>query len=157
MQQFDWGDIDETDDEFLQRNNWLFQKDIQVEKMINKLKLKLKNIRNWNRMLQCPIEIMYSGYPKDKEIMCVVSFKKPLNYHICIIIKFSPDTKLVFVNYQHNYIELDNTEINSDVKIINFISNIITQHVKGTYKECDELNVCKLTPSWLNLTPKPHA
>ena len=45
MQQFDWSDIDETDGEFLQQNSWLFQKDIQVEKMINKLKLSIPDIR----------------------------------------------------------------------------------------------------------------
>ena len=45
MQQFDWSDIDETDDDFLPQNNWLFQKDIQVEKMINKLKLSIPDIR----------------------------------------------------------------------------------------------------------------
>ena len=95
-------------------------------------------IKDWNRLLQYPISIGYSGWPKDNELLCTAWFKKPLDYHIVVVIKFSPEISRVFVNYEHNYIEFDIMSMhpsNIAIKIVNFISKIITQHVKGTYKE----------------------
>jgi len=153
MQQFDWGDDDETDDEFLQRTKWLFQKNPRVDNILNTIKSKLNLIKDWNRLLKYPVEITYSGWPKDNELLCTAWFKKPLDYNIVIVIKFSPDINRVFVNYEHNYIECDIIYINNvAIKIVNFISKIITQHVKGTYKEWDELKDCNTLrvkmPSW---------
>ena len=60
MEKFDWGDLDETDDEFFARTNELFQRNPHVEKLINIWKLKIKNMRNWSRILNNPIEIEFS-------------------------------------------------------------------------------------------------
>ena len=158
MSKFDWGDYDETDTEFLQRNNWLFKKNPRVDSILNTIKSKLNLIKDWNRFLQYPVEITYSGYHKDNELLFTSWFKKPLDYHIVIVIKFSPDIRQVFVNYEHNYIEFDIMSMhhsNIAIKIVNFISNIVTQHVKSTYKEWDELKDCNTRsvrssnkPSW---------
>lgn len=152
MRQFNWGDDDETDDEFLQRNNWLFKKNPRVDSILNTIKSKFNLIKDWNRFLKYPVEITYSGWPKDNELLFTSLFKKPFDYNIAIVIKFSSDISHVFVNYEHNYIEFDIMSMhisNIAIKIVNFISNIITQHVKGTYKECNTRSVHSSNkPSW---------
>ena len=144
MTQFDWGDSDETDDEFLSRTNELFQRNPRIEKLINIWKFKIKNIRNWSRILSNPIEIAFLGYPKNNEVFCAVSFKIPINYNIVFDILFSPDIKRVFARYEHNFVEFDVTS----EKILDFINTIINQHVNGTYKECNTAARGPI-PSWV--------
>lgn len=144
MAQFDWGDSDETDDEFFSRMNELFQRNPRIEKLINIWKFKIKNIRNWSRILSNPIEIAFLGYPKNNEVFCAVSFKIPINYNIVFDIRFSPDIKRVFARYEHNFVEFDVTS----EKILDFIITIINQHAKSTYKECNAA-MHRPMPSWV--------
>ena len=144
MEKFDWGDLDETDDEFFSRTNELFQRNPHVEKLINIWKFKIKNMRNWNRILNNPIEIEFSGYPKNNEVFFAVSFKKPINYNIVFDILFSPDIKRVFARYEHNFVEFDVTS----EKILDFINTIINQHANSTYKECNT-DMSRPMPSWV--------
>jgi hypothetical protein len=141
MDQFDWGDSDETDDEFLSRTNELLKRTPLVEKMINIWNFKIKNIQ-WNKALHNPM-IAYLGYPKNNTILCSISFKNSKQSHLSFIIQFSPDIKRVFASYEHNFVEFD---VASE-KILDFISTIINQHINGTYKECDDDN--KPMPSWV--------
>ena len=131
MTDFDWGNNDEDDEEYFNRQQYLFEKNPVVSNILDMLKQKIKNIRDWNRILKYPISIGYLGYPKYNELSCNVSFGKPINYNIGILIQFSPDIKRVFVRHENTLIEFDilNDLNNTVTKIVNFINTMIKQHI----------------------------
>jgi hypothetical protein len=130
MSEFDWGNSDDDEDQYFKSQQKLFVEHPVVSKILNNLKLRIKNIRDWNRILNT-IDVKYLGYPVDKEIICSIHFQKPMDYTIIIFIQFSSDIKQITAKYNDSIIEMETNDLSVE-KIISFIRECIKKNVADT-------------------------
>jgi glycyl-tRNA synthetase beta subunit len=128
MSGFDWGDSDDDDDRYFESQQKLFVEHPVVSKILNNLKLRIKNIKDWNRILKSPIDVKYLGYPVNKDTICSIHFQKPMDYTIIIFIQFSSDIKQITAKYDDSVIEMETNDLSVE-KIIGFIRECIKKNV----------------------------